>query len=485
MNDDLKIIKKKFGEDMMRLCRKIFPTILDKQPGHLSDLLLANFNPNKSLCHDIIVNNLVSEFRNYILKNEISNIEKASIDKTPEELLKMVHYTLYECNTEEEIQSFTKYYQDKERLCTFRTNRLKDCYVFFAIKDNAISIKREDFPNPKRQDEYGTSVISIQFTKDPSHMLSIKNRYNHTVPNPDATFSNNLDNIIPGLTLSFEKHYGLKQKYIHKLLDIPNYVLASDGKLYKYNYEINNIYYCPDNIIIDNFEVKRYPKEKYLIMDYFIIDLVNKKVFNYDIDNRDTFPSTIPDIKNVVITNNKDTKKVVIVLKKGKDIVIYLDKNNKIVSIEDDNIVNIPTNYLLHNSGILSLKVDNATTAGTNVLFKNQTLEYLSASKLQIVGNAFLYHNNGMKSLNIPNVIEVGSAFMYLNESLQRLTIPKLIRKGNGFLYVNSNLEELNISNIDTTFENNYLNILLARKYSKDTTTYNDLLDSTSRRDRR
>ena len=40
-------------------------------------------------------------------------------------------------------------------------------------------------------------MISIQFTKDDAHTLSIKNRYNHSVNDPDATFSNNLDNIIP------------------------------------------------------------------------------------------------------------------------------------------------------------------------------------------------------------------------------------------------------------------------------------------------
>lgn len=86
------------------------------------------------------------------------------------------------------------------------------CHVFFAIKTNVDSIQRKHFLNPERQDEYGTSVISIQFTKDESCTLSIKNRYNHRVINCDATFSNNLDNIIPGLTRSFEKYYGLKQK---------------------------------------------------------------------------------------------------------------------------------------------------------------------------------------------------------------------------------------------------------------------------------
>lgn len=261
MSEDLKIIKKKYGEDMMHLCRKLFPTILEKDINELSTILLQNFYPNKNLCQDIINNNLITDFRSYILRTQSTNTVKQSVDKTPEELLRQAHYTLYECHTEEEIQSFTKYYQPKERLCTFRTNRLNDCYVFFAVKDNVDSIKRASFLSPKRQDEYGTSVISIQFTRDPTHMLSIKNRYNHIVSNPDATFSNNLDNIIPGLTLSFEKYYGMKQKYISSCLDIPNYVLANDGRLYKYNYEINNIYYCPDNIVIDNFEVKNILKK--------------------------------------------------------------------------------------------------------------------------------------------------------------------------------------------------------------------------------
>ena len=29
--EDLKVIKKKFGEDMMRLCRKLFPSLLEEK----------------------------------------------------------------------------------------------------------------------------------------------------------------------------------------------------------------------------------------------------------------------------------------------------------------------------------------------------------------------------------------------------------------------------------------------------------------------
>ena len=185
-------------------------------------------------------NNLESKFVNFI-NSFFYTKEKAKTStlKTPEELLKEAGYTLYKCETEDEIQSFRKYYHDTEELCTFREKRLEDSYVFFAVKDNADEIKRENFSNPIRDDEYGTSVISIQFTKDEYHILSIKNRYNHRVRNPDATFSNNLDNIIGGLTKSFDVHYGLKQRIIKRDFDIPGYVIGKDNKYYKYNYLIN------------------------------------------------------------------------------------------------------------------------------------------------------------------------------------------------------------------------------------------------------
>ena len=85
-------------------------------------------------------------------------------------------------------------------LCSFAIKRLQTHHVFFAVKDNALNLKRSDFINPLREDEYSTSVISIQFTKGFNNRISIKSRYNHSVDNPDATFYNNLENIVPGLT---------------------------------------------------------------------------------------------------------------------------------------------------------------------------------------------------------------------------------------------------------------------------------------------
>ena len=162
MNQDLKIIKKKYGEEMMHLCRELFPTLLE-QEGLLPKLLLDNFKESRSLVKDIIDNNLEEEFKNYIYNQvDVENNHEEVVSKRPEELLKEAGYKLYECHSEEEIQSFKKYYAPGEALCTFRGGRLNKCYVFFAIKENVDEIKRENFPKPQRQDEYGTSVISIQ-----------------------------------------------------------------------------------------------------------------------------------------------------------------------------------------------------------------------------------------------------------------------------------------------------------------------------------
>ena len=315
MKNDLKIIKRKYGEKMMHLARKLFPTLLEEE-GLLSSIMLKLFEPNRDLYDDIINNNLEVEFKNFIYSQvDVENGKRMITIKTPEELMEEAGYNLYLCKNEEDIQSFRKYYAKGEELCTFMGGRLERCHVFFAVRHDVDSIRREEFKNPKREDLYGTSVISIQFDRDYTHNLSIKNRYNHRVNDPDATFSNNLDNIIEGLTDSFAKYYGLEQKYRHFSFEIPGYVLARDGKYYKYNFELYNTYYCPNNIIIENGEVKKYDKAKYIVFDYFILKLDGeKKIFLADNLINDSFIQSIGDIRDakIEITNQDNGKKIVI-----------------------------------------------------------------------------------------------------------------------------------------------------------------------------
>ena len=76
-------------------------------------------------------------------------------------------YILYpECQTEEDIQRFKSFYAPNKVLCTFRGGRLKTCRVWFAVKKDVNNIKRKNFLFPRRDDEYGTSVISIQISRN-------------------------------------------------------------------------------------------------------------------------------------------------------------------------------------------------------------------------------------------------------------------------------------------------------------------------------
>ena len=460
--DDLKLIKKHYGENMMHLCRESFPTLLETE-GLLWFALTKKFPYSKNIADDIIEMNAQNEFKNIIYEEiNVKDNDKIVVNKTPKELLSEVGYDLYECKTEEDIQEFRKYYykseKDKkyqfmtnygvpsyigEELCTFGGGRLNRCYVFFAVKKNVDEIKRENFKNPDRQDEYGTSVISIQFTRDDSNTLSIKNRYNHRVNHPDSTFSNNLDNIIPGLTESFNKTYNLNiNNSSNRNFDLPGYVLANDGKYYPYNYEINNIYYCPDNIIIDNFEVKKYDKSRYIIIQHFIIDLVNKTIKKYD-DNEteESFLETIPEINDIKVRIDKTSKNKTIII--NNEIIIEVNNRSEIIKYENKLIKEIPDYFISYNTDLKEINIPNVERIGNYFLESNKKLEEINMPHLQLIGNGFLTSNFKLKKINIPNVEEIGNSFLLLNDDLKEINLPKVKKIGNSFLCTNNKIESI------------------------------------------
>ncbi len=448
MNKELKKIKKLYGEAMMHFCRDNFALILEI-PEVLLNILTSNFHPTHELYKDLEENNLLLKFKEFIYaKLDKNKLEEIEVEESPTELMAKAGYDLYECLTEDDIQKFRKYYTKGEELCTFWTNRLEKARVFFAVKKNVNEIKREDFPNPSRQDEYGTSVISIQFTKDGTNTLSIKNRYNHTVSNPDATFSNDLDNIMPGLTKSFDTYYGLKQKYKNKNFEIPSYVNANDGKYYKYNYEKHNIYYCPDNIIIDNFNVKKYSKEKYLVLDHFILDLEKKKIKLYNFLANDSFIESIGKINKIEIRKEKEEKKVLITPFKGEIIEIGLDKLNRIISYKNNNVKEINDYFLDYNYYLQYLEINNVVKIGSDFLFDNIELKSLIAPNLKEVSNWFLARNKDLLVLDLPNLKYAGITFLECNEKLNELNLPKLEKVEVSFLRFNKALKKLSLPNL-------------------------------------
>ena len=459
---ELNRIKKLYGEKFMHFCRSIFPTLLE-QEGLLTEVLKSTFATNSRTLYDDIVNNdLEEEFKNYIYSKIDVEKEMPEIirEKTPYQLLDENGYNLYECNSEEEIQSFKKYYKSGEELCTFHGgNRLNRCVVFFAVKKDAEEIKREDFNKPKREDEYGTSVMSIQFTKSQNSTVSIKNRYNHTVNNPDATYGNDLNKIAPGLTQSFKKLLSERGLTLNssniEAFSIPGYVVADDGKYYKYNMEINGNYYCPGNVIIDHGNVIKLEPEKQELIDYFILDKENKTLSLYDISlGRDSFIDGFKNIDSIEMVNNNNseqkTKTITIKEKSSnKPITIEINKeSNSIIGYTNENLTNLGDNFLKYNAQLSNIEIPNVTSIEDDVLENNKGLKKFEAPNLTEIGDNFLKYNEKLREFKVPNVTCIGNEVLENNKSLKKIDAPNAEKIGYYFLRKNTQLGEFYVPNL-------------------------------------
>ena len=442
MNSDLKIIKKKYGENFSKLCRELFPSILENE-GELVSIITFLFKESHFLYDDLITYDRVKSFQRLVM-NKYNKILDSVIDteKTPYELFKEQGYTLKECHTNEEILAYKKYYEKGEELCTFNGNRLKTNRVFFAVKDNALEIERKS--EPQREDEYGTSVLSLQFTIDTNY-LSIKNRYNHTVNNPDATYQNNLENIAEGLTYSFEKYLGIKQSNAQGDFEIPNYVRAADGKYYRYNFEVNNKYYCPDNIVVDNFKEVSFPKGKYILFDGFFLDLVDKKLENYDSSCYDAAETVFSNIKSIKIENNGDTKGIYIICEDDIRVYFQLNKYNQIISVVMDGVEIIPSCFLGNSSSIKTFSSKDTIEIYDYFLTDCEDLEYLYLPKCKTIGDMFACSAKLLKSISLPNVRKIEDEFLTYNKLIENIYMPNLETVGRLFLKDNSSLKEINL----------------------------------------
>ena len=470
---ELNRIKKLYGEKFMHFCRSIFPTLLE-QEGLLTEVLKSTFATNSRTLYDDIVNNdLEEEFKNYIYSKIDVEKEMPEIirEKTPYQLLDENGYNLYECNSEEEIQSFKKYYKSGEELCTFHGgNRLNRCVVFFAVKKDVEEIKREDFNNPKREDEYGTSVMSIQFTKSQNSTVSIKNRYNHTVNNPDATYGNDLDKIVPGLRQSFEKLLSERGLTLNssniEAFSIPGYVVADDGKYYKYNMEINGNYYCPGNVIIDHGNVIKLEPEKQELIDYFILDKENKTLSLYDSVISDSFIDGFKNIDSIEMANNNNSEqktKTITIKEKSSDKPITIEINkesNSIIGYTNENLVNLGDNFLMYNKQLSELNVPNVTNIGAGCLANNKELKKFEAPNLDPFKYDFFIKphmkmNRKLSELYVPNLTK---------ESKENLEYVFSVVKENSKEGKTQNIDSTDIANLDKNYKITTSEIKRSRK---------------------
>lgn len=196
--------------------------------------------------------------------------EAGDVKEDPFTLLDQAGYDAFYADTAEKQDSISRYFKGDEKLCTFGTQRYNNYFIINAVKKNVDSIKREDFlGKEQRQDDYGTSVISIQVSRK-GGFISIKNRYNHAVSGCDNTFKSNPDNIIKGLSASIQKYFNVSFSTKNSVL-AEGFVLVGRN-VFKQNREINGIIYG-DIAYVKNGVIHEVDKTKgFFLMDYFIWD---------------------------------------------------------------------------------------------------------------------------------------------------------------------------------------------------------------------
>ena len=476
-SDELKKIKRIYGEKFSRLCRELFPQILE-QEGALLKILQEKFSRNcNTLCESIEENELKEDFKDLIytaFDDGREEEDKNEDSRTPYEILDEAGYELHECLTEEDIQGYSKYYDEDEVLCTiYNGGRLNSRVCFWAVKKDVDQIERENFEHPKKDDEYSTSVLAIQFDKQPKSRVEIISRYNHTVPNPNCTLNNNLDNIAEGLQESFaklleERGYSLNAKET-KEFEIPGYTLASDGKYYKYNLEIDGKYYCPGNIVIENGIAKEIGKtEEVILCDYFKIDLKNKTVASLVYNERrsyrpdlnvDAFIDDLTDIEKIEVKKDKEKgKRSVIIYKKKADdrtdnpepIVIQLDQDNQIVGYTNKELQNVGDYFLSHNKALNKLDLPKVETIGKCFLVDNKELDEVHLPEVKTIGPAFIRHNECLRTLDLPKVESIEFGCLTNNKFLRNLNVPNVKKIGKACFTKNICLEEVSMPLVQT-----------------------------------
>ena len=438
MSEELKRIKKIYGEQMMHLCRDLFPTILEEE-GVLLKILQNTFAPSHRIAKDVINNGYIEDFRGLIArkywkeKGKIEPIEPGinRVRKTPYELLKEKGYKLYHCKTEEEIQEFKKYYANGEELCTFLGDRLERCHVFFAVKNNVDEIKREDFPNPQREDDYSTSVLSIQFSRNSEwNSVSIKSRYNHRVVNPDATYGNDLDMIVPGLTKSFASYYKFKLMPVDKdgsFLHRMKYTNTKDGIYYRYNHEKHGIYFCENNIIIEYGKLidKYKDKERYIFMDEYILDRKEKRIISIFEDG--FIKTTMLDdrITKTEYFKVDEYNAIVIYFKDDKAVMISTNKDGEIVYYGNPYAHRVREKFLPYNNRIRIIEIPKVRRIDRKFMTTNNSLVKLDAPLVRDIFYDFLSYNSTLSEFNVTQLRRVGDRFLIRNKNFDKKELLK------------------------------------------------------------
>ncbi|MBP5363984.1 MAG: hypothetical protein J6Y49_01380 [Alphaproteobacteria bacterium] len=431
-----KQLKKQNGEAVARVIRD---AVLLDVPTIVHVLEYAGRNPEE-------VRELIPIIREIYKQTKQSDYHT---DKDPLQLLSEAGYDAFVVKTEEQKNSIKKYYRPGEMICTLQDPcRHKEYYMIHAIKRGADKIKPSD--NPQREDEYGTSVISIQIAKT-GGFISIKNRYNHTVNDPDNTFNSNPDNIIPGLSESLKKFFDVDFNVTDAL--IPSGFIIVNDQLVRYDYEINNKYFG-SNYYVEGSTITKLNNDNQILFDYGFVLTVSKgkntvqSITGEHLDFCNALNDFLRDKKiRITVGADKQTKTILVNDERFMDIT-----NGKITFINAPNFETIHISRKgnlsgdLDFSGVKHLFLGDANCSGiTSVKLNPNATTILDGPGLKLSGDLDF---SGVKFLDLDFVDLSGVGKIKFNPNADNISINSRGIKLSGDLDF-SGVKNLNLSTCD------------------------------------
>ncbi len=328
----------------------------------------------------------------------------AAAPQDPFALLDRAGYDAFHADTLAKQNSIRKYFRAGELLCTFNdAARYRNYHIVHAVRKDVDRIRRADFTGrEKREDAYGTSVISIQMLKQ-GGFISIKNRYNHAVPACDHTFDSNPDNIVDGLSAALKAHFNVD--FSARKTALPaGFVLIGNG-IFKYHAERNNIYYG-DQAWAENGVIHAVDRGAGdALFDGFLFDNKTKTLKQIDAD--DTFPEYF----------NR----------------CYGGKRG--LSVQGGNLL-LDGDVLIGaaQSRITSLYLPGMTEMGHRCLFHAHALTRFDAPALAAMGNGCLHQADALEQFHVPALATMGNNCLEKAARLTRFAAPALTNTGHGCL---------------------------------------------------
>lgn len=384
---------------------------------------------------------------NYLISLKNIKIIEKKEHQDPIELLDKAGYNAYVVHNLAEQNAISGYFEPSERLCTFSDDtRFKRYYIINAVRKDVDNIRRADFDKPMREDKYGTSVISIQILKS-GGFISIKNRYNHTVSNPDNTFNSCPDNIIDGLSDALRSYFNVD--FSAQKTDLPEGYVLQNNRIIKYNYEHNNIY-VGDGFYASDGNITEINKSSEILLDTILFNLQTKECrdvtqfFYKDVYSERLFKKVTKD-KKISIRKNSDKTYSFF----ADNIQIAVLSESKIISLTLPGIkeINEVNNFGFY---IRSLNLPDVEVINDNFFTNNECLSEFIAPKLKVIRNNCFEKNKELRKLELPELEKIGISGFLFNEILSELYLPKLKVMRSNCFFNNLNLNRLDFPYLES-----------------------------------